>query len=200
LIDPEHVTDDVTHLLTEARVHVITFAPHTSQIFPVLAVALFRVLERRPRYGLPFEDEKETVKFIIKVYHDLKQAIMEPNIQEAFKAIEFEFELNTEAERCRLLFNKDEMPRRLPFLSDYQLHFPIKTKLRTSTSLSQPFAEFERLIVFRTGLNCFQMFRSFHIKKLTGVQLSESRWWTWCLQRFCPFALCGLFNYMNALL
>jgi hypothetical protein len=37
---PSHLTDHVIHLLTEAPVHVIAFAPHTTQIFQVLDVPL----------------------------------------------------------------------------------------------------------------------------------------------------------------
>jgi hypothetical protein len=75
-----HVTDDIIGLLTEARMRVITVTPHTTQIFQVLDVTLFGVLKRRLGYELPFEDEKETVSFIMKVYHDFKQAMVKPNI------------------------------------------------------------------------------------------------------------------------
>jgi hypothetical protein len=68
-----HVTDDVIRLLTEARVCVITFAPHTTQIFQVLDLTLFGVLKRRLRCELSFENENATVKFTMQVYHDFKQ-------------------------------------------------------------------------------------------------------------------------------
>jgi hypothetical protein len=97
----------VVGLLTEARVRVITFAPHTTQIFQVLDVTLFGVLQRRLGYKLPFEDEKETVGFIMKVYHDFKETMVEPNIWEAFQTIWFEFD--TEAEPYRLLFNEETL-------------------------------------------------------------------------------------------
>jgi hypothetical protein len=61
-------------------VRVRTFAPHTTQIFQVLDVTPFGVLKRRLGYTLPFEDEKETVTFILKRYHDFKQTMVEPNI------------------------------------------------------------------------------------------------------------------------
>jgi hypothetical protein len=64
---PSHVTVDIIRLLTEARVCVITLAPYTTQIFQVLDVTLFGVLKRRLGAKLPFEDEKATVKFIMKV-------------------------------------------------------------------------------------------------------------------------------------
>jgi hypothetical protein len=104
---PSHLTDDMIGLLTEARVRVITFAPHTTQIFQVLDVTLFDVLKRRLGYKLPFEDEKEVVRFIVKVHHDFEQTMVESNIWRAFRAIEFEFD--TEAEPYRLLFKAEKL-------------------------------------------------------------------------------------------
>jgi hypothetical protein len=57
-----HVSDDLIPILTEARVHVIAFAPHTTQVFQVLDLTLFGVLKRRPRYELPFDDGNAIVK------------------------------------------------------------------------------------------------------------------------------------------
>jgi hypothetical protein len=81
---PSHVIDDIIGLLTEARVRVITFAPHTTQIFHILDVTLFGVLKRRLGHRLPFEDEKENVKFIMKVYRNFKQTMVEPCTLKAF--------------------------------------------------------------------------------------------------------------------
>jgi hypothetical protein len=75
-----HVTDDVIRLLTEARVRVITFAPHTTHIFQVLDLTLFGVVKRRPRYEPPFETENSTVKFLMKVYHDFRQTMVPSNV------------------------------------------------------------------------------------------------------------------------
>jgi hypothetical protein len=92
------VTDDIISLLTEARVRVTTFAPHTTQIVQVLDVTLFGVLKRRLGYKLPFEDEKEILKFRMKVSRDFKQTMAGSNIWRAFRAIGFEFEFDSEAE------------------------------------------------------------------------------------------------------
>jgi hypothetical protein len=43
-------------------------------------VTLFGVLKRRTAYKLPFEDAKESVRFIMKAYHDFRQTMVEPNI------------------------------------------------------------------------------------------------------------------------
>jgi hypothetical protein len=44
-----HITRDVIGLLTEVRVRINTFTPHTAQIFPVLDETLFRDPQRHPR-------------------------------------------------------------------------------------------------------------------------------------------------------
>jgi hypothetical protein len=56
------VSHDVIRLLTEARVPVTTFAPHTTQVIQVLDLGLFGVLKWCPRYELPFDENNATVK------------------------------------------------------------------------------------------------------------------------------------------
>jgi hypothetical protein len=58
------VSDDVIRILTDARARVITFAPHTTQVFQVLDLTLFGVLKRCPRYELPFDANNATVTVI----------------------------------------------------------------------------------------------------------------------------------------
>jgi hypothetical protein len=120
---PCHVTDDIIGLLTEAQVRVITFAPHTTQIFQVLDVTLFGVLKRHLGSKLPFEDEKETVGFIMKVCHDFKQTMVKLNIWEAFQAIGFEFD--TELEPYRLLFNEEKLRQSEGFRELWSIDFPL---------------------------------------------------------------------------
>jgi hypothetical protein len=62
---PSHVSDDIIGLLTDARVRVITFAPHTTQISQVLDVPVFGVLKRRLGYKLPCEDGNVSIKFFL---------------------------------------------------------------------------------------------------------------------------------------
>jgi hypothetical protein len=116
-----HIINDVLDLLTEARVRVITFA-HTTQIFQVLDTTLFGVLKRRQRYELPFGGEKASVKFLMKVYHDFKQTMVEPNIWGAFQALDFEF--NTRSEPYRLLFNEKKLRESTGFREVWSIAFP----------------------------------------------------------------------------
>jgi hypothetical protein len=106
-------------------VRLITFAPHTTQIFQILDVTFFGVLKRRLGYKLPFEDEKEAMKFIMKGYRDFKQTMVELNIWGAFRAIGFEFEFDTEAEPYRLLFNEEKLRQSAGFRELWLIDFPL---------------------------------------------------------------------------
>jgi hypothetical protein len=87
-------SDDLIHIPTEAKVRVITFAPHTTQIFQILDLKLFGVLKRRTRSALPFENDNPTAKFIMRVYHDFGEIIIQSNIRRAFQALGFEYAPN----------------------------------------------------------------------------------------------------------
>jgi hypothetical protein len=84
-----HVSDDVVAVLTNARVRVITFAPHTTHVFQILDVVLFGALKKRASGLEMWNEESGTVVFIIKLYHDFKQTMVEVNIWRAFSAIGF---------------------------------------------------------------------------------------------------------------
>jgi hypothetical protein len=101
-----HVTDDVIHFLIEAGVRVMTIAPHTTQIFQVLDLTIFRALNTRPRYELPFDENNATVKAIMKVYHDFTQTMARPNVWGIFRALGFEFEFDPRREPYELLFDE----------------------------------------------------------------------------------------------
>jgi hypothetical protein len=70
---------------------------------------------------LPFEDEKETVKFIMKSCHDFKQRMAELNTWRAFEAIGFEF--YTEAEPYYLLFTEEKLTQSEGFRELWSIDF-----------------------------------------------------------------------------
>jgi hypothetical protein len=118
-----HLTDDVIHLLTGARVRVITFAPHTTHIFQVLDLTLFGVLKRRPRYERPCETAQTTVKFIMKVYHDFKQTMVPSNVWGAFHALGFDYD--TRGEPSWLLFDEEKLRGSGGFQELWSVDFPL---------------------------------------------------------------------------
>jgi hypothetical protein len=77
-----HLTPAVIDLLSEARVRIVTFALHTTQIFQALDLSLFRVLKRRGQYQLPFGDDAGSARFIKKVYRDFRSTMTDFNIWE----------------------------------------------------------------------------------------------------------------------
>jgi hypothetical protein len=82
-----HLAPAVLTLLSSARVRIVTFAPHPRQIFQILDLTLFGVFKRREQDQLPFDDERGTVHFIRKVYHDFRLAMTETNIWGVFRGI-----------------------------------------------------------------------------------------------------------------
>jgi hypothetical protein len=89
------VSDDVIRILTEARVRVTAFAPHTTQVFQVLGLTILRVLKRCPRCELALDQYTAAVKVITKVYHDFTQTIARPNVWGTFRALGIEFQFDT---------------------------------------------------------------------------------------------------------
>jgi hypothetical protein len=77
---PCHVTSEVTTLLTQARVRVITFAPHTTHIFQLLDVTLFEMFKRAGKYSLPFEDLNSTSQFIYNLLINFLKTMTPVNI------------------------------------------------------------------------------------------------------------------------
>jgi hypothetical protein len=84
-----HISDDVMAVLINARVRVITFAPHTTHVFQMLDVVLFDALKKHAIGLEMLNEESGTTAFILKLYHDFKQTMVEVNIWEAFSAIGF---------------------------------------------------------------------------------------------------------------
>jgi hypothetical protein len=88
-----HISDEIVAVLTEARVRIITFATHTTQIFQVLDLVLFGALKRHANSLKAFEEKQPTVAFLLKVYRDFKQTMIEVNIWKAFKAIGITYDI-----------------------------------------------------------------------------------------------------------
>jgi hypothetical protein len=61
------------------RAKIITVAPRMIPIFQMLDVVLFGALKNHAT-GLNTLDEEQPAAFIIKVYHDFKQTMVEVNI------------------------------------------------------------------------------------------------------------------------
>jgi hypothetical protein len=77
----------VIDLLSETRVQIVTFAPHTTQSFQALDLTLFGVLKSRGQYQLPFGDDAGSARFIKKVCRDFRSIMTDINAWGAFQGI-----------------------------------------------------------------------------------------------------------------
>jgi hypothetical protein len=75
-----HTFGNAIAVLTKERVKIITFALLITHIFQILDVVLFGALKKHDTGLTTLEEEQTTAAFIIKVYHDFKQTMIEVNI------------------------------------------------------------------------------------------------------------------------
>jgi hypothetical protein len=123
-----HISDEVVAVLSEARVRIITFAPHTTQIFQVLDLVLFGALKKRPNGLRAFEEEPPTVTFLLKVYRDFKQTMIETNIWKAFEAIGLIYDI--EQIPYGLLFDEEKLRQSPGFAELWERNTPLESLSR----------------------------------------------------------------------
>jgi hypothetical protein len=104
---PSHLTSDVIYLLNTARVRVVAFAPHTTQIFQSLDLAVFGTFKRERKYHLPFSDLGTTVNFVCNVYLKMTKTLTATNIWAAFQVIGAMFD--RENIPCRIVFHREKL-------------------------------------------------------------------------------------------
>jgi hypothetical protein len=104
-----HTRSEVLATLREHNVKVITFPPHTTQIFQTLDLCLFVVFKRKMQYKLPFTNDNLTGNFIQSTFHALKQTFVPDNVKSAFKLVGLEF--NIAQTPYALLFREDKLRR-----------------------------------------------------------------------------------------
>jgi hypothetical protein len=75
-----HVSDEVVAVLTNARVQIIIFAPHTTHIFQMLDVVLFGALKKHANGLKMFDEEQPAPAFLLRAYRDSKQTMIKVNI------------------------------------------------------------------------------------------------------------------------
>jgi hypothetical protein len=118
-----HLTPTVIGLLSEARVKIVTFAPHTTHIFQVLDLALFGVLKRHGQYQLPFDNDAGTGHFIKKVDHDFRSTMTDANIWGAFRGIGLSYGLVYGVHRVS--FNEITLRESNGFRELWDVDFPL---------------------------------------------------------------------------
>jgi hypothetical protein len=80
----------------------------------MLDVILFGALKKHANGLKMFDEEQPTVAFLLKIYHDFKQTIIEVNISEAFAAIGFTH--NIEQSPYALLVDEEKLRQSPDFM------------------------------------------------------------------------------------
>jgi hypothetical protein len=120
-----HISDEVIAALTNARVKVITFASHTTHIFQMLDVVLFGAMKKRASGLEMWNEEADTAAFIIRLYHDFKQTMVEVNIWGAFSAIGFSYDISESP--YSLLFDEEKFRQSRRFMEFWAHDEPLES-------------------------------------------------------------------------
>jgi hypothetical protein len=70
--------------LADHRVKVTTFPPQTIHIFQCLDLSLFGSFKKKTNDKLPLESDEHTAGFIKRIFHLMKQTLVEDNVRSAF--------------------------------------------------------------------------------------------------------------------
>lgn len=119
-----HMGEDVIRVLSEHQVKVITFPPHTTNIFQMLDLSLFGVLKRKMHYKLPLGDDDSVTEFLRKIFHILKQTVVEDNVRSSFLMLGFEFDIDFEPYILR--FDETKLRQSPGFLELWHIDYPLE--------------------------------------------------------------------------
>jgi hypothetical protein len=120
-----HISDEVIAVLTISHVRVITFAPHTTHIFQMLDVVLFGALKKLASDLEMWNKESDIAAFIIKLYHDFKQTMVEVNRWGAFLAIGFSYDITQNP--YTLLFDEEKFRQSRGFMELWVHDTPLES-------------------------------------------------------------------------
>jgi hypothetical protein len=84
---PIHIQAEILQTLADHRVKVITFPPHTADVFQCLYLSLFGNFRKKMNYKLPLKSDEHTAGFIKRIFHLMKQTLVEDNVQGAFSIL-----------------------------------------------------------------------------------------------------------------
>jgi hypothetical protein len=117
-----HTRPEVPATLRNHNVKVITFPPHTIQIFQTLDLCLFGVFKRKRQSKLPFANDNLTVNLIRNAFRALQQTFVRDNVRNAFELLRLEF--NITHAPYTLLFREDKLRRSQGFQEIWETGYP----------------------------------------------------------------------------
>jgi hypothetical protein len=119
-----HVRSETLQMLADHQVKVITFPPHTSHIFQSLDLSLFGNFKRKMNYRLPLDSDETAAGFIKRIFHIMKQTLVEDNVRSAFTQLGLRY--NIDIIPYTLLFDEHELRQSSGFTSLWQRDYPLE--------------------------------------------------------------------------
>jgi hypothetical protein len=115
---------ETLQVLAEHRVKVIPFPPQAMRMFQALDLSLFGIFKKKMNYQLPVRNDKTTVGFIKRIFHNLKQSRVEDNVRSAFMYLGLTYQVDT---TLYLLIFDENVPRESQdFQTLWQRDYPIE--------------------------------------------------------------------------
>jgi hypothetical protein len=119
-----HVRSDILQILADHHVKVITFPPHTTHIFQSLDLSLFGTFKKKMNYKLPLESDETAAGFIKRIFHTMKQTLVEDNVRSAFVQLGLRYDIETIP--YLLLFDEQVLRQSPGFTSLWAQDYPIE--------------------------------------------------------------------------
>jgi hypothetical protein len=120
-----HMSDDITADLTRERVRIVTFASDTAQIFQMLDMVLFGALKKHHTGLGTLDEEQPAATFLLRVYRNFKQMIVEVNIWGAFAIIGFTHDMDQIL--YEVLFDKEKFQQSPGFVELWGRNVPLES-------------------------------------------------------------------------
>jgi hypothetical protein len=92
-------------------------------IFHTLNRTLFKISNKQAQSKLPFDEVPGIIELVLKMCDDIRPTTMIPNVLNAFDAIWFEF--NTQSELYRVLFQEERFRESKVFQELWCVNLPL---------------------------------------------------------------------------
>jgi hypothetical protein len=120
------VQPETLQMIAEYEVKVIIFPPYMTYIFQSLDLSLFGNFKKEMNYMLPLENDETTVGFIMRIFHIMRQTLVEDNVRHAFVQLGLRYNIYTSP--YTLLFAERVLRESLGFTSLWQSDYPLEKR------------------------------------------------------------------------
>ena len=116
-----HCDPEILEILAKNRVIVITFPPHTSNIFQMLDLVIFGALKNVKKGLTPKETLNEVAALTEKIFRAYEQVTTSTNVRASFERAGIMSELDDDLRR--IIFNEEKVRNSFEFLEIWNINF-----------------------------------------------------------------------------